>query len=277
MLSLFSELPHLICLSEHHLKYSEIDLVHIPSYELGAKYCRTTLKCKGVCIYIHKNIKFSNIILQRYCKEQDLEIAAVKLKFPKKSVIAFCVYRAPTGDLGYFLKQLDIILNSSHNPKTEFILCGDLNINYIGTNNKKTQFENLLSIYNVTGTVHFLTRITYTFISTIDNIFVDSRNNYTTKPYISGLSDHDTHLLKLNNLAQPIGIIKPIYTRSINKHAIAEFHSLLSWEQWDNVFGVNSVNIMLNNFLNTYLRCYYCSFEKKKKRYLNSISYIMNG
>ena len=255
----FSELHNLICLYEHHLKYSEIDLVHIPSYELGAKYCRTTLKCGGVRIYIHKNIMFSNINLQKHCKEQDMEIAAVKLKFPKKSVIAFCVYRAPTGDLGYFLKQLDIILNSSHNPKTEFILCGDLNINYIGTNNKKTQLDNLLSTYNITGTVHFPTRITDTSFSTIDNIFVDSRNNYTIKPYISGLSDHDAELLKLNNLAQPIGIIKLIYTRSIKKYAIAEFQSLLSWEQWDSVFGVNNVN-MFNNFLNTYLRCYYASF-----------------
>jgi hypothetical protein len=26
-----------------------------------------------------------------------------------------------------------------------FILCGDLNINYIGSNNKKTQLDNLLS------------------------------------------------------------------------------------------------------------------------------------
>ena len=31
----------------------------------------------------------------------------------------------------------------------------------------------------------------------------------------------------LNNLAQPISIIKPIYTKSINKHAIAEFQSLV--------------------------------------------------
>ena len=84
-----------------------------------------------------KNIKFSNINLQKYCKEQDLEIAAVKLKFPPKNVIAFCVYWAPTGDLDYFLKQLDIILNSLHNPKTEFILCGDLNINYTGTKTKR--------------------------------------------------------------------------------------------------------------------------------------------
>jgi hypothetical protein len=51
MLSLFSELPHLICLSEHHLKYSEVDLAHIPSYELGAKYCSYIKMWRG--LYLH--------------------------------------------------------------------------------------------------------------------------------------------------------------------------------------------------------------------------------
>jgi hypothetical protein len=159
----------------------------------------------------------------------------------------------------------------------EFILCDDLNINYIGTNNKKTQLDNFLSTYNLTGTVHFPTRVTNTSISTIDNIFVDSRSDYTIKPYINGLSDQDAQLLMLNNLAQPSSIIKPVYIRSINNHAIAEFHSLLSWEEWDSVFGVNNVDTMFNNFLNTYLRCYYSSFVKKKKTYLTAIRHTMNG
>jgi hypothetical protein len=69
-------------------------------------------------IYIHENIKFSTINIHRYCKEQDLEIAAVKLKLSKKNGIALCVYRAPTGDHDYFLKQIGIILNSLYNSKT---------------------------------------------------------------------------------------------------------------------------------------------------------------
>ena len=39
----------------------------------------------------------------------------------------------------------------------------------------------------------------------------------------------------------------------------------LSCEQWQDVFGVNDVNIMFNNFLNTYLRCYHSSFPVTKK------------
>ena len=144
MLALSHEMPHLICLTEHHLKSNEIANTNIPNYNRGAEYCRPTLKCGGVCIYVHGTIKFTNINLYKYCREQDLEIAAVKLEFFKRNLIVFCVYRAPTGDIDYFLKHLDILLNTLHNSKTDFILCGDWNINFIGTNNNKARVENLL-------------------------------------------------------------------------------------------------------------------------------------
>ena len=95
-------MPYIICLSEHHLKNNKIDFAHIPNYKLGAKYSRTSLKCGGVCIYIHNNIKFANIDLLKQGKEQDLDIAVVKLKFSIKNIIVLCAYRAPMGDLEYF-------------------------------------------------------------------------------------------------------------------------------------------------------------------------------
>ena len=134
-------MPHLICITEHHLNYTEIDVAYIPNYNVAAKYCRTSLKCGGVCIYIHKNLKYTNINLLKYCKEQDLEIVAVNLKFSCKNVIILCTYRSPGGNLMYFLDKLDTILNSLENLKTEFIICGDFNINYIGINNKKNSIR----------------------------------------------------------------------------------------------------------------------------------------
>jgi hypothetical protein len=56
VLTLVSEMPHLVCLTEHHLNYNKIDMVQIPNYKLAAKYCRTSLKRGGVCIYIYKKI-----------------------------------------------------------------------------------------------------------------------------------------------------------------------------------------------------------------------------
>ena len=96
MLSLLAEAPHLICLTEHHLKNYEIDATPISNYKLGAKYCWKKLK-NDVCIYIQEALKFTNISLKKHCKEQDIEITALQLKLNKKNVIIFYKYRAPSG------------------------------------------------------------------------------------------------------------------------------------------------------------------------------------
>jgi hypothetical protein len=63
MLSLLTEAPHLICLTEHHLKNYKIDATPIFNYKLGAKYCRKKLKTGSVSIYIQEALKFTNTSL----------------------------------------------------------------------------------------------------------------------------------------------------------------------------------------------------------------------
>ena len=263
MLPLLTEAPHLICLTEHYLKNYEIDATPISNYKLGAKYCRNKLKNGGVCIYIQEALKFTNTNLQKHCKEQDIEIAALQLKLNKKNIVILCIYRAPSVDFDYFLNKFHDILNSLHNYRMEFIICGDINMNYLETNNKKKQLDYLLVTYNLIGTVYFPTRTANNSATLIDNIFIDNRRNYTIKPCINGLSDHDAHLIMLNIFSLPFNDSEPTYIRNINKDTIAEFQLQLSWEQWDNIFGNNNVNVIFNNFLSTYLRCYDPSFLKK--------------
>jgi hypothetical protein len=77
MLQLLTEAPHLICLTVHRLKNYELDATPISKYKQGANYCRKNLKNGGVCIYIQEALKFTHINLQKHCKDQDIEIAAV--------------------------------------------------------------------------------------------------------------------------------------------------------------------------------------------------------
>ena len=94
-ISLPAETPHLIGLTEHHLREYELANTHIPKYKLGANYCRKNLKQGGVCIYVCESIKYSNINLLKHTKEQDIEIAAIQLFFlKKKKIIVICVCRA---------------------------------------------------------------------------------------------------------------------------------------------------------------------------------------
>jgi hypothetical protein len=52
---LYSELPHIICITDHHLKDFEMD-ISIEYYKLGTKFCRQLYKHGGVCIFIHESI-----------------------------------------------------------------------------------------------------------------------------------------------------------------------------------------------------------------------------
>jgi hypothetical protein len=89
----------------------ELANTRIPNYTLGANYCRNNLKQGGVCIYVHKSLKFSNINLLKYSNEQDIEIAATQLNIHRRKVIIICIYRAPYGNFECFLNKLKIILN----------------------------------------------------------------------------------------------------------------------------------------------------------------------
>jgi hypothetical protein len=52
---LFSELPHIICITEHQIKDIEMYTMTIEYYKLSTKFCRHQYKNSGVCIYMCMN------------------------------------------------------------------------------------------------------------------------------------------------------------------------------------------------------------------------------
>jgi hypothetical protein len=68
------------------------------------------------------------ISLDKYCKEKDIEVCAVKLNIIAIKLIILAIYRSPLGNFTNFLKNLDSILNTWYSNKTEFVICGDINI-----------------------------------------------------------------------------------------------------------------------------------------------------
>ena len=77
--SLFPIYPNIMCLTEHHLKAYEIDNLPTDHFKLGSKFCRHEFKNGGVCIFIYEDLEFFSILLDKYCKEKDIEVCAVKL------------------------------------------------------------------------------------------------------------------------------------------------------------------------------------------------------
>ena len=101
--SMSPNFPHILCFSEHHLKKPELDQINIDGYRLGAAYCRQAVKRGGVHIFVKKNLKYSIIDLDKYCKHQDIEVCVLKLKSTFFNVCIIAAYRATTGNFNLFL------------------------------------------------------------------------------------------------------------------------------------------------------------------------------
>jgi len=70
---LYPELPHIICLKEHHLSILEYSHINVEGYTVGAQFCRALHEKGEVIMYVYNNLKFTNIDLSEYCKEKILK------------------------------------------------------------------------------------------------------------------------------------------------------------------------------------------------------------
>jgi len=261
MLQEFQDRPHLICLSEHHMRKEEILDFSFPGYKLANSFCREKNSRGGVCILVRNDMIYQPIDLNKLCKEKTFEISAVKLEIGSTSVTLCCVYRSPSENPNYFLKYLEKTLKLLYQPDISFVICGDLNINFLIENTVKKNLQTLMETFNLTQVVTFPTRICNNKGTLIDSIFLDNTKYYIlVQPFENGLSDHVAQILTLGNIKTP----SPKYkytrrTRLIDDETIANFQTHLREEAWDSVYNCNDVNKMFNNFHCIFLR----HFEKR--------------
>jgi hypothetical protein len=103
----------------------------IEDYNLGSYFCRKSHAKGGVCTYVHKSPNFENIDLEMYCIEKDFEVCALKLNLNLTQTCIITIYRAPSGNFNLFINELGLILRKLYNPTLEYIICGDINIDYL--------------------------------------------------------------------------------------------------------------------------------------------------
>jgi exonuclease III len=141
--SLPPELPQILCITEHHLKEPELERTPLIYYNFGAKFCRENIKDGGASIFVHESLSFLNINLQEFSKEQDIEVCAIKIHLPTTTVYIILIYRSPNRNFLLLLRTVDAILNKLYSANLYFIICGDLNINYLDNSCKKTATRHL--------------------------------------------------------------------------------------------------------------------------------------
>jgi hypothetical protein len=95
-----------------------------------------------VYIFVKTDQHFSQIDISQCCKEQNFKISAIQL-VSKTTHLTLSLYRAQTGKVKEFLRRPDVTLKYLYNSKPEFIICGDININYLDESRKK-QVNSLL-------------------------------------------------------------------------------------------------------------------------------------
>jgi len=143
---LHHDLPHILCLLEHHLCESELQFTHLTNYSLEASYCRKTFLNKGVSIFVYRNLKYNTINIEKYNIDKDIEACAIQLESTFNKLCILSIYRSPRGDFKNFLKRLDLILQKLYNNKYNIIICGDVNVNYLVDNNRKSQLDAILQL-----------------------------------------------------------------------------------------------------------------------------------
>jgi hypothetical protein len=100
-----------------------------------------------MCAFLLEGI---NITTKLHCTEQVLGFCAIQLASKAFNLIVLSVHN-PSADLNHFLKTFDATLKYLYNPKYEFLICGDINIDHFNKNNwRKQQLKSSLK------TVYFI-------------------------------------------------------------------------------------------------------------------------
>jgi hypothetical protein len=79
------------------MKSLELEHTHIENYRLGAKYCRQSME-KRVSVFVQENLQFTNVNIDEYCLDKDIEAYTLKLKSTFSNICILALYRAPSGN-----------------------------------------------------------------------------------------------------------------------------------------------------------------------------------
>jgi len=135
---LYPTVPHILCLSEHHMNHLELQQTFFDNYKLGVSYCRTLYEKGGVCLFVQESLRYVRIDLEKYCKNKDFEVCAIKIHINMKSACIIAIYRTLSGNFDLFISKLDTILRKLYTLTTEYIICGDINIDYLVDSDSKS-------------------------------------------------------------------------------------------------------------------------------------------
>lgn len=142
-----------ICLSEHWLREYEVQTTIIKNFEIVSSNARHIYKNGGTLIASSSNNSFqirSRDDLQAENCEKHFETSALgmRLKNRKSKIIVLLnLYRSPSGDTNIFFDKLEIILKCISKEKSDFVTCGDFNIDLMTNKIHRNKLMDLIGSF----------------------------------------------------------------------------------------------------------------------------------
>ena len=65
--------PLILCLTEHHAHWEELQQIFMYEYKLAAYFCRKLYAKGDVHMYVHKSMEVESVDIGNYCKEKILK------------------------------------------------------------------------------------------------------------------------------------------------------------------------------------------------------------
>jgi len=70
-----------------------------------------------------------------------LEACAIELETKLSNLRILALYRAASENFDQFIERIHATLKYLYNTKSEFLICGDINVDYLNDNNWKKQLN----------------------------------------------------------------------------------------------------------------------------------------
>lgn len=191
----------------------------------------------------------------------------------RKKLEVYCVvYRPPNGNVSQFFEFLERLFSSMTEVKCNFILGGDLNIDFLDLSRNQSELSLLLSAHNLQNVISLPTRITASCSSLLD-IFITNHDssNITAGVMSLDLSDHLPIFMlihKHNATARTkVNEVQPArYIRSINNKTLQTFRRNVESANWSSIIGIKDINKAYDKFIEVFKSIYTSSFPLRLVR-----------
>lgn len=247
----------IITIADNSLSEEDCLSFNIKNYEVK-HIVRPSNKNGGVSIFVRNHLNFDIIEDMSYSCENVMDCLALKVKLNNnRNIYVSCIYRQCGADLKIFNDHFNNYLHSLNSKNKIYYITGDFNIDLrkASSNSDTTEFVNLMYSYGFIPLIYKPTRITRNTNTIIDNIFTNDLEN-CSKMYnglcITDVTDHlpifticeKVHSEKNKKMYKNIRI-----TKDSNIDALR--NDLLHFD-WNDIYNLNNVNEMYEQFLNSF-------------------------